>query len=105
MFTKKYEADGSFEQYKGCLVAQGSSQHPGFEYLEVFAPTVELPTLQVILVLAAIHDLHLWSVDISNAYLNGEMDCNVYMGQPEEFVEGDQNALVCLLKKSLYGTK
>ena len=64
-----------------------------------------LPTLQVILALAAIHDLHLWSVNISNAYLNGEMDCNVYMEQPEGFVEGDRKALVCLLKKSLYGTK
>ena len=89
VFTKKYRADGSFEHYKGCLVAQGFSQCPGFEYLEVFAPTVRLPTLRVILALAAIHDLHLWSVDISNAYLNGEMDCDVYMEQPEGFVEGD----------------
>ena len=51
--------------YKGCLVAQGFSQCPGFEYLEVFAPTVHLPTLRIILALAALHDLHLWSVDVS----------------------------------------
>jgi hypothetical protein len=83
VFTQKYRADGSFERYKGRLVAQGFSQRPGFEYLEVFAPTVRLPTLRIILALAALHDLHLWSVDVSNAYLNGDMDCNVYMEQPE----------------------
>ena len=71
------------------MVAQGFSQCPGFEYLEVFAPTVRLPTLCIILALAAIHDLHLWSVDVSNAYLNGEMDCDVYIEQSEGFEQGD----------------
>ena len=105
VFTQKYHADGSFEHYKGCLVAQGFSQCPGFEYLKVFASTVCLPTLHIILALAALHDLHLWSVDVSNAYLNGNMDCNVYMEQPKGFAEGNPKDLVCLLKKSLYGTK
>jgi len=105
VFTQKYRADGSFERYKGRLVAQGFSQRPGFEYLEVFAPTVRLPTLRIILALAALHDLHLWSVDVSNAYLNGDMDCDVYMEQPEGFAQGNPKELVCLRKKSLYGTK
>jgi transposase InsO family protein len=105
IFTQKYHADGSFERYKGRLVAQGFSQRPGFEYLEVFAPTVRLPTLRIILALAALHDLHLWSVDVSNAYLNGDMDCDVYMEQPEGFAVGNPKDIVCLLKKSLYGTK
>jgi hypothetical protein len=105
VFIQKYCTDGSFEHSKDHLVTQGFSQRPGFEYLEVFAPTVCLPTLHIILALAALHDLHLWSVDISNAYLNGDMDCDVYMEQPEGFVEGNPKELVCLLKKSLYGTK
>ena len=67
------------------LVTQGFSQHPGFEYLKLFTPTVCLPTLCIILELAAIHDLHLWSVDVSNAYLNGKMNCDVYMEQPKGF--------------------
>ena len=105
MFIKKYWADGSFECYKGHLVVQGFSQCLRFEYFKVFAPIVHLSILQVILALAAIHDLHLWSVDISNVYLNGKMDYNVYMEYPEEFVEGDQKELVCLLKKLFYCTK
>ena len=71
----------------------------------MFAPTVHLPTLHIILALAALHDLHLWSVDVSNTYLNGEMDCDVYMEQPEGFAVGNPKDTVCLLKKSLYGTK
>ena len=59
MFIQKYRADGVFERYKGRLVAQGFSQCPGFEYLEVFAPTVHHPTLRIIWALAALHDLHL----------------------------------------------
>ena len=55
VFTKKYCADGSFEHYKGCLVVQGFSQCSEFEYLEVFTLTVHLPTLCIILALAAIH--------------------------------------------------
>ena len=105
MFTKKYHADGSFECYKGHLVTQGFSQHPGFKYLEVFTPIVYLPTLHIILALTAIHDLHLWSVDVSSAYLHGKMDCDVYMEHPEEFEEGDCKQTVCLLKKALYSTK
>jgi len=54
VFTQKFHADGSFECYKGRLVAQGFNQRPGFEYLEVFAPTVRLPTLYIILALAAL---------------------------------------------------
>src|SRR3978361_384577 len=64
-----------------------------------------MPTIRVVLAMAAIHDLHLRSIDISHAYLNGEMDCDVYMEQPEGFPVGDPRAMVCLLKKSIYGTK
>jgi len=86
-------------------VAKGYNQRPGFDYLEVFPPTVRLSSIQVILALAALQDLHLHSLDVSHAYLNGEMDCEVYMAQPEGFVEGDPKAKVCLLQKAIYGSK
>ena len=55
--------------------------------------------------LAALQDLHLHSLDVFHAYLNGEMDCEVYMAQPEGFVEGDPKAKVCLLQKAIYESK
>ena len=79
VFVKKYHADSSFKHYKARLISQGFNQCPRFKYLEVFTPTVHLSTLCIILTLAAIHDLHLWSVDISYADLNGEINCKVYM--------------------------
>ena len=50
--------------------------------------------IHTILALAVFQGLHLWSVDISNAYLNGKMDCDIYMEQPEGFAEGNQKEWV-----------
>jgi len=86
-------------------VAKGYNQHPGFDYLKVFTPTVHLSSIRVILMLAALQDLHLHSLNVSHAYLNGGMDCEVYMVQPEGFVEGDPKAKVCLLQEAIYGSK
>jgi hypothetical protein len=87
------------------VVAKGYNQRPGFDYIEIFAPTVRMPTIRVVLAISALHDYHLRSIDISHAYLNGEMDCDIYMEQPEGFAEGDPRQTVCLLQKSIYGTK
>jgi hypothetical protein len=105
VFKVKRNADGSIERYKGRVVAKGYNQRPGFDYIEIFAPTVRMPTIRVVLAISALHDYHLRSIDISHAYLNGEMDCDVYMEQPEGFAEGDPRQTVCLLQKSIYGTK
>jgi len=64
-----------------------------------------MPTVRMILTLVAIEDLHLHSIDISHAYLNGKMNLDIYMEQPEGFVQGDPKELVCILDKALYGAK
>ena len=68
-------------------------------------PMVHMQTVRTVLALAAIEDWHLWSIDISHAYLNGEMDEPVYMEQPEGFIQGDCRKVICLLNKSLYRSK
>ena len=85
VFKLKRKADGSIDRYKARLVAKGYSQMPGLEYSEVFSPTAKWAALRAILALAALEDLELYSLDISTAFLNGEMDCDVYMHQPEGF--------------------
>ena len=86
-------------------MAKGYNQCPGFEYLEVFAPTVHMPTVRTVLALTAIEDWHLQSIDILSAYLNDEMDVPVYMEEPEGFNQGNCGKIVCLFNKSLYGSK
>jgi hypothetical protein len=104
VFKVKRNADGSNEQHKAGLVAQGFAQRPGFVYTETFAPTPKWAALCAFLAIAAIEDLELESVDISSAYLNGHLEEEVYMKQPEGFVEKGDDWFWRLLK-SLYGLK
>ena len=77
---------------------------PGVDFFETFASTTKWAALRAILALAALDDLELESVDISSAFLNGEMDTEVYMEQPKGFVRNGRNWVFCLLKV-LYGLK
>ena len=104
VFRVKRNADGSIEQYKACLVAKGYSQRPGFDYNEVFAPTFRFAAIRTIIALAAINDLHLRSIDISHAFINGDLDETIYMRQAEGYHKGGSNRVYRLLK-SLYGLK
>jgi len=104
VFRVKRNADGSIEQYKGRIVAKGYSQRPGLDFTEVFAPTARPASIRLILALAAIEDLHLRSVDISHAFINGKLDEEIYMEQPQGFQEMGPD-YVCKLLCSLYGLK
>lgn len=83
VFAIKRKTDGSIDRYKARLVAQGFFQRPGFDFQETHASTLKWVTLRVILAYAALEDLEIESVDISSAFLNGEIDSEIYMQQPE----------------------
>jgi hypothetical protein len=104
VFKVKQNADGTVERYKACLVAKGYSQCPGVDFDETFAPTAKWAALRAILAICALKDWEADSVDISNAFLNGDLVEEVYMEQPDGFEQGKLGH-VLWLRKSLYGLK
>jgi hypothetical protein len=105
VFKVKRNADGSIKRYKACLVAQGFSQRPGINFDKTSAPTGKWAALRTIFALAALEDWELKSINISNAYLNGELrDVKVYMCQSEGF-DNCNGTWAAHLLKGLYGLK
>ena len=80
-------------------------QTHGVDYEEVFSPVARMATIRSLLALANAHDLEIHQMDVHTAFLNGELDHDVYMEQPEGFVDSDHPNYVCKLNRSLYGLK
>ena len=99
-FKVKTDEDGKVERYKARLVAQGFIQKYGTDYNETFCPVVRLESIHTLIALSVQYELH--QVDLTTAFLNGELEKEVYMSLPEGF---GREHLVCRLKKSLYGLK
>ena len=78
------------EVYKACLVAKGYRQHYGIDYNETFSPVAMLKSIRILLSMAASLDYEIWQMDVKTAFLNGNLDEEIYMSQPEGFQEKDQ---------------
>ena len=105
IFTVKYKADGNVDRYKARLVAKGFTQSYGIDYQENFAPVAKLNTVRVLLSLAANLDWSLHQLDVKNAFLNGDLEEEVYMDIPAGLETTSNFNKVCRLRKSLYGLK
>jgi hypothetical protein len=92
------------ERYKARLVAKGFMQREGVDFTETFAPVSKHTTLRALLALVAEEGLHLHQLDVKTAFLNGELEEDIYMVQPPGYVEGGPRT-VCHLRKSLYGLR
>jgi hypothetical protein len=93
------------EKYKARLVKKGYSQVKGIDFGEIFSPVAKLTSIRFILFIAAAFDLEVEQMDVKTTFLHGDLEEEIYMKQPEEFVVKGKKELVCKLKNSLYGLK
>lgn len=105
VFRIKYNSDGSVSRYKVRLVAKGFHQTHGIDHTKTFSPVVKASTVRVILSLAVLNQWVIRQVDVNNAFLNGILIEEVYMAQPEGFVDSTKPNHICKLNKALYGLK
>ena len=104
VFTIKSRVDGSVERYKARLVAKGFTQTYGIVYQETFTPIAKINSIRVLsLIVNSNWPLH--QLDVKNAFLNGELEEEVFISPPPGSEETFRDGKVCKLKKSLYRLK
>eukprot|EP00253_Pinus_taeda_P003155 PITA_03155 len=105
IFKNKLNENGEVIRNKARLVCKGYAQKEGIDFEETFAPVARLEAIRMFLALSSFQNFKVFQMDVKSAFLNGDLEEEVYIEQPDGFIlENDPN-LVCRLKKALYGLK
>ncbi|GJV50511.1 zinc finger, CCHC-type containing protein [Tanacetum coccineum] len=105
IFKKKTDIDGIIHTYKARLIEKGYTQLYGVNYEETFSPIADIRAIRILISIAAFYYYKIWKMDVKNAFLNGYLDEDIYMVQPEGFVDPNYPRKVCKLQRSIYGLK
>ena len=98
IFKKKMKADGSIDKYKARLVIKGYKQKEGLDYFDTYSLVTRISSIRMLIAIAAIHNLEIHQMDVKTAFLNGDLDEEIYMEQPEGFaISGQKKKFVGLL--------
>ncbi|RVW16046.1 Retrovirus-related Pol polyprotein from transposon TNT 1-94 [Vitis vinifera] len=100
VFRRKYHTDGMIQTFKARLVAKGFKQREGIDYFDTYAPVARTTSIRILFALASIHNLFVHQMDVKTAFLNGDLNEEVYMEQPEGFVLlGNENKVFSKLSR------
>jgi hypothetical protein len=105
IFKKKLRPDGTIERYKARLVAKGYTQKVGEDFFDIYSPVARLTTIRTLIGVAASYGLIIHQMDVKTTFLNGELDEEIYMDQPEGFIADGQENKVCRLIKIIVWPK
>lgn len=103
VFKRKRNENGEILKYKARLVAKGCSQRYGIDYMETYSPVVRYTSIRFLIAMAVNEEYKIHQMDVITAYLQGDLDEEIYMEQPEGYNDGSTKA--CKLQKSVYGLK
>ncbi|GJY68928.1 retrovirus-related pol polyprotein from transposon TNT 1-94, partial [Tanacetum coccineum] len=105
IYKVKLDELGGILKNKARLVARGYRQEEGIDFEESFAPVARLEAIRIFLAFAAHMNMVVYQMDVKTAFLNGNLREEVYVSQPDGFVDKDNPNHVYKLKKALYGLK
>jgi hypothetical protein len=105
VFKHKLRSDGTLERYKARWVVCGFHQRPGVDFGETFTPIVKTATIRTVLTVVATKRWPAHLLDVSNAFLHGNLTERVYCQQPTGFADPQRPNAICLLSRSLYGLR
>ncbi|GKF52640.1 retrovirus-related pol polyprotein from transposon TNT 1-94 [Tanacetum coccineum] len=105
LWKNKCDVENIVFQNKSCLVAKGYKQEEGIAFEESFAPVARLEVVRMFMTFAAHMNITIFQMDVKTAFLNGPLKEEVYVSQPEGFIDSEFTNYVYRLKKALYGLK
>ncbi|GJU57057.1 retrovirus-related pol polyprotein from transposon TNT 1-94 [Tanacetum coccineum] len=105
IYKVKLNEYGDVLKNKARLVAKGYRQEEGIDFEESFAPVARIEAIRIFIANAASKNMIIYQMDVKTAFLNGELKEEVYVSQPEGFVDPDHPTHVYHLKKAFYGLK
>jgi hypothetical protein len=86
-------------------VVKDFKQIHGINYNETFSPVAMLKSVRIVLSIAAYFNYGIWQMDVKTTFLNGNLTGDVYMTQPEGFIDPKHAEKICKFQKSIYGLK
>ncbi|GJU42101.1 retrovirus-related pol polyprotein from transposon TNT 1-94 [Tanacetum coccineum] len=105
IYKVKTNEFGGVLKNKDRLVAQGFRQEERIDFEESFAPVSRIKAICIFVANAANNNMMIFQMDVKTDFLNGKLKEEVYVSQPEGFIDQDNPSHVYKLKKALYGVK
>ncbi|RVW22265.1 Retrovirus-related Pol polyprotein from transposon TNT 1-94 [Vitis vinifera] len=105
VFRRKYHTDGIIQTFKARLVAKGFKQREGTDYFNTYAPVARTTSIRILFALASIHNLFVHQMDVKMAFLNEDLNEEVYMEQPEVCLYVDDMLILSDDMKGIIETK
>ncbi|KAL0408382.1 UNVERIFIED_CONTAM: Retrovirus-related Pol polyprotein from transposon RE2 [Sesamum radiatum] len=105
VYKRKLGADGEVTTYKARLVAKGYTQRPRVDFEETYSPVAMAKSIRIMLAITAWYDYEIWKMDVKTAFLNGFVEEEIYMDQPEGFTSVERRAKSLPSPKMLGDTK